>query len=51
MVIRKSTCGLCKPTKKFKRNKTKLKSIFLNALQSEDLSKSLINSYNKLQRF
>lgn len=49
MIINKSTCGLCKPTKKYKRNNTKLKVVFLNALSNDELSTSLIKSYEKLR--
>ena len=51
MIIRKSTCGLCKPSKKFKKNKTRLKSHFYNILADGDLTSSLINSYRKLNKF
>lgn len=47
MVVHKSTCGWCKPGKKFKRNNTKLKGIFLDAFTNEELSGSLIKSYEK----
>lgn len=48
MIVSKSTCGLCKPTKKFKRNNTKLKSIIISALIQDELTASLIKSYSKL---
>jgi len=51
MIIHKSTCGLCKPTKKFKRNNTRLKSIIKNALENSDLTASLLNSYTKINKF
>lgn len=51
MIISKSTCGLCKPTKKFKRNNTRLKGVFSRALIEEDLTGNLINSYTKLDKF
>lgn len=47
MIINKSTCGLCKPGKKVKRNNTKLKSIILRAILDDDLSVNLIKSYEK----
>lgn len=51
MKIRKSTCGLCKPTKKWKRNNTRLKSIFNKALLDGELTNNFINSYSKLAKF
>lgn len=45
MIVHKSTCGLCKPGKKFKRNNTKLKGIILKAISKDDLSVNLIKSY------
>ncbi len=50
MIIRKTTCGICKPTKRFKRNNTKLKGKILNALLQEELSINLIKSYEKLSK-
>ena len=47
MIISKSTCGLCKPTKKFKRNNTRLKSLFERALSEGELTGNLIKSYSK----
>ena len=49
MVFRKSTCGLCKPGKRYKRNNTKLKAILMG-LSYEDLSVSLIKSYEKFDQ-
>lgn len=51
MIVSKSTCGLCKPTKKFKRNQTRLKIIFNRAFEGGEMSSSLIKSYSKLSRF
>ncbi len=51
MIVSKSTCGLCKPTKKFKRNNTRLKSIIKHVLTDGDLTVSLINSYTKISKF
>lgn len=47
MITHKSTCGLCKPSKRWKRNNTKIKSILLKAMLNEDLSANLIKSYEK----
>lgn len=47
MIVHKSTCGLCKPTKKFKRNRTKIKSAIIRALNEGELSVGLIKSYYK----
>ncbi len=47
MIFHKSTCGLCKPNKKWKRNNTKIKGILLNAMLNENLSVNLIKSYEK----
>lgn len=47
MIVSKSTCGLCKPTKRYKRNNTKLKSILKRALSDDELTVSLIKSYSK----
>lgn len=47
MIVSKSTCGLCKPGKKVKRNNTKLKSIILRAISNDELSVNLIKSYEK----
>lgn len=47
MIVSKSTCGLCKPTKKIKRNNTKLKSVVKRALLEDGLTASLIKSYSK----
>lgn len=47
MVIHKSTCGLCKPSKKWKRNNTKIKGVLLKAILNEDLSVNLIKSYER----
>ncbi|MDP3974309.1 MAG: hypothetical protein Q8P92_05760 [Candidatus Daviesbacteria bacterium] len=47
MIISKSTCGICKPDKKWKRNNTKIKGILARAIFDEDLSISLIKSYEK----
>ncbi|MBI2196219.1 hypothetical protein HYU45_01260 [Candidatus Daviesbacteria bacterium] len=47
MIIHKATCGLCKPTKKFKRNDTKIKGVLLEAMLSGDLTANLIKSYEK----
>ena len=47
MIVSKSTCGLCKPTKKFKRNNTKLKSIIKRALAEDELTVNLIKSYSR----
>ncbi|MEK7186130.1 MAG: hypothetical protein AAB675_02090 [Patescibacteria group bacterium] len=35
MVKRKSTCGLCKPTKKWKRSDTKQKQIMKQNIEEE----------------
>jgi len=51
MIVSKSTCGLCKPSKKFKRNDTRLKSIFNDALLNEELTSNLVKSYSKLLKF
>lgn len=51
MIVHKSTCGMCKPRKKFKRNNTKLKGILLEAISNEELSINLIESYEKQNRF
>ncbi len=48
MIVSKSTCGLCKQTKKFKKNNTKLKSIIKRALVDDELTASLIESYSKI---
>ena len=47
MIVSKSTCGLCKPTKKYKRNNTKLESVIKRALLEDVLTVSLIKSYSK----
>lgn len=47
MIVRKSTCGLCKPTKKFKRNRTKIRSTITRALNEGELSVNQIKSYYK----
>lgn len=47
MIIHKATCGLCKPTKKFKRNNTKIKGILSQAILDGDLTVNLIESYEK----
>lgn len=47
MIVSKSTCGLCKPTKKYKRNNTKLKSVIKRALLEDELTANLIKSYSK----
>lgn len=44
MRVSKSTCGLCKPTKKWKKNNTKLKSIFIN---TDELTANFIKSHFK----
>lgn len=48
MIVSKSTCGLCKPTKKYKRNNTKLKGVIKRALSEDELTVSLIKSYSRL---
>ncbi len=35
MIIKKSTCGLCKPTKKWKRNNTKTKQLLKKEIEGE----------------
>lgn len=47
MIIHKSTCGLCKPGKRWKRNNTKIKGALIKAILNEDLSVNLIKSYEK----
>ena len=47
MIIHKSTCGLCKPDKKWKRNNTKIRGILLKAMLNEELYANLIKSYGK----
>ena len=47
MIVSKSTCGLCKPTKKYKRNNTKLKGVISRALAEDELTASMIKSYSK----
>ncbi len=42
MITRKSTCGLCKPTKKFKKTNTRAKSVLKRALINEELTVNLI---------
>ncbi len=51
MITHKSTCGLCKPGKRFKKNNTKLKQLFSKAFLNEELSVDLIKSYEKLNKF
>ncbi len=51
MIVSKSTCGMCKPRKKFKRNNTKLKGILIDAISTGDLSANLIKSYEKQNKF
>lgn len=48
MITRKSTCGLCKPTKKFKRTNTRAKSAIKRAPIDEELTVSLVKSYSKI---
>lgn len=50
MIVSKSTCGLCKPTKKYKKNNTRLKGILRN-VPLEEISVSLVKSYEKLVKF
>jgi hypothetical protein len=38
MVKRKSTCGLCKPHKKWKRNDTKAKNLIKKEIEIEAIS-------------
>lgn len=47
MIVSKSTCGLCKPTKKYKKDNTKLKSVIKRALLEDELTTNLIKSYSK----
>ena len=47
MIISKSICGICKPSKRWKRNNTKIKAILAEAIFNEDLSVNLIKSYEK----
>lgn len=47
MIVRKSTCGLCKPAKKWKRNNTKLKALFDKEAFSEEMSANWVKSYAK----
>lgn len=47
MIVHKSTCGLCKPDKKWKRNNTKIKGVLLEAILNDELSVNLIKSYEK----
>ncbi len=47
MITHKSTCGLCKPSKRWKRNNTKVKGALLRAMLNDDLSVDLIKSYEK----
>lgn len=47
MIIHKSICGLCKPSKRWKRNNTKIKGVLLKAMLNDDLSANLIQSYEK----
>lgn len=47
MIVHKSTYGLCKPGKKWKRNNTKIKGVLLKAILNEDLSVNLIKSHEK----
>ena len=51
MIKHKSICGLCKPTKKFKKNNTRLKSIFNNAFAEGELTSNLLKSYTKLNNY
>ena len=51
MITNKSTCGLFKPHKKWKRNQTKLKSILSKSLYEDGLTRNLIKSYNKKFKF
>lgn len=51
MIVHKSTCGMCKPGKRFKRNNTKLKGIILDAIYGGELSANLIKSYEKQNKF
>ncbi len=51
MIVSKSTCGLCKPGKKVKRNNTRLKGVLLRAVSDGELSVNLIKSFDKQFRF
>lgn len=48
MITHKSVCGLCKPEKRWKRNRTKIKSMLIKAILNEDLSANLVKSYEKM---
>lgn len=47
MIVHKSTCGLCKPHKRWKRNRTKFKNILVKAVLEGDLSVSFVKSYQR----
>lgn len=47
MIVKKSTCGLCKPSKKWKRNRTKIRSAIIRAIDNEELSTNFIKSFYK----
>ena len=51
MVKRKSTCGLCKPTKKFKRNDTRLKANISRLLESGNLTTDAFKSWEKVRKW
>lgn len=50
MRVRKSICGLCKPSKKWKSNNTRLKSKLNQALLEGELTANLIKSYTKISQ-
>lgn len=47
MVKRQAICGLCKPTKKWKRNNTRLKSILAQDPVNEEITANFIKTYSK----
>jgi len=50
MIVRKSTCGLCKPSKKWKKNNSRLKNILAQDALDGEITSGLIKSYTKILR-
>ena len=49
MKVRKTTCGLCKPHKKWKQNPTKKERYLDKAMQENDLTFNLAKAVEKRQ--